>query len=563
MDIFVDKISEFISQTINLDKNEVSKLIEVPPESKFGDYSFPCFTLSSKLKKNPLDISQEIKNKINPILFEKIDLKGPYVNFFLDKDFVAKTVINNIKNQKFGHSNIGKGKTIVVDMSSPNIAKPFGIGHLRSTIIGNSLRHCFTSQGYKVIRINHLGDWGTQFGKLIIAFKKWGNTNALKKDPIKYMYKLYIKYHQYAEKHTEIDSEARLWFKKLEDGDKQAISIWKNFKELSLNDFQKIYDLLGVEFESYSGEAFYNNKMGIIIKGLKVKNLLIKSEGATIVDLSNFNLPPALIQKSDEATLYITRDLAAAIYRYDKYKFDKMIYEVGAEQKLHFQQLFKVLELMGCQWFKDCFHIYHGLYLDQDKKKLATRKGKTIFMEDILEESINKAKKIINKKNPNLKNKDLVAKDIGVGAIIFGDLSNDRTNDIILNINKFLSFDGETGPYIQYTHARACSILRKYKSNFDFNIKTSLLKEDLEKSLLLLISKYSQVIEKTINSFKPNILARYLLDLSQLFNEYYHKFKIIQDDKELEKSRIAIVYSIIIVLSDGLSLLGINSPKEM
>ncbi|MBS3149106.1 arginine--tRNA ligase [Candidatus Woesearchaeota archaeon] len=550
MDIFVDKISEFISQTINLDKNEVSKLIEVPPESKFGDYSFPCFTLSSKLKKNPLDISQEIKNKINPILFEKIDLKGPYVNFFLDKDFVAKTVIN-------------KGKTIVVDMSSPNIAKPFGIGHLRSTIIGNSLRHCFTSQGYKVIRINHLGDWGTQFGKLIIAFKKWGNTNALKKDPIKYMYKLYIKYHQYAEKHTEIDSEARLWFKKLEDGDKQAISIWKNFKELSLNDFQKIYDLLGVEFESYSGEAFYNNKMGIIIKGLKVKNLLIKSEGATIVDLSNFNLPPALIQKSDEATLYITRDLAAAIYRYDKYKFDKMIYEVGAEQKLHFQQLFKVLELMGCQWFKDCFHIYHGLYLDQDKKKLATRKGKTIFMEDILEESINKAKKIINKKNPNLKNKDLVAKDIGVGAIIFGDLSNDRTNDIILNINKFLSFDGETGPYIQYTHARACSILRKYKSNFDFNIKTSLLKEDLEKSLLLLISKYSQVIEKTINSFKPNILARYLLDLSQLFNEYYHKFKIIQDDKELEKSRIAIVYSIIIVLSDGLSLLGINSPKEM
>src|SRR3989344_149504 len=563
MDIFAEKISELISQTINLDKNEVYKMIEVPPEDKFGDYSFPCFTLSSKLRKNPIDIAQEIKNKINPTIFERIELKGPYINFFLDKDFVARTVINNIKKPKFGHSNIGKNKTVVIDMSSPNIAKPFGIGHLRSTIIGNSLRHCFTSQGYKVIRINHLGDWGTQFGKLIIAFKKWGNTNALKKDPIKYMYKLYIKYHQYAEKHTEIDSEARLWFKKLEDGDKQAISIWKNFKELSLNDFQKIYDLLGVEFESYSGEAFYNNKMGIIIKGLKVKNLLIKSEGATIVDLSNFNLPPALIQKSDEATLYITRDLAAAIYRYDKYKFDKMIYEVGAEQKLHFQQLFKVLELMGCQWFKDCFHIYHGLYLDQDKKKLATRKGKTIFMEDILEESINKAKKIINKKNPNLKNKDLVAKDIGVGAIIFGDLSNDRTNDIILNINKFLSFDGETGPYIQYTHALACSILRKYKSNFDFNIKTSLLKEDLEKSLLLLISKYSQVIEKTINSFKPNILARYLLDLSQLFNEYYHKFKIIQDDKELEKSRIAIVYSIIIVLSDGLSMLGINSPKEM
>jgi len=563
MDIFAEKISELISQTINLDKNEVYKMIEVPPEDKFGDYSFPCFTLSSKLRKNPIDIAQEIKNKINPTIFERIELKGPYINFFLDKDFVARTVINNIKKPKFGHSNIGKNKTVVIDMSSPNIAKPFGIGHLRSTIIGNSLRHCFTSQGYKVIRINHLGDWGTQFGKLITAFKKWGNTNALNKNPIKYMYQLYIKYHQYAEKHPEIDSEARSWFKRLEDGDKKAISIWKNFKEMSLNDFKKIYDLLGVEFESYSGEAFYNKKMGAVIKELKIKNLLTKSEGATIVDLSNFNLPPAIIQKSDEASLYITRDLAAAIYRHKKYLFYKMIYEVGAEQKLHFQQLFKILELMEDQWFKDCIHIYHGLYLDQDKKKLATRKGKTIFMEYILEESINKAKKTINKKNPNLKNKDIVAKDIGVGAIIFGDLSNERTNDITFDINKFLSFDGETGPYIQYTHARACSILRKHKLNFDFNIKASLLIEDKEKALLLLISKYPQIIEKTISSFKPNILARYLLDLSQLFNEYYHKFKIIQEDKELEKSRIALVYSIKIVLSDGLSLLGINSPKEM
>jgi len=563
MDIFKEKIAEAIFEHIKINKNIIISLLEIPPQSNLGDYAFPCFSLSSKLKRNPIEIAQEIKNKIDKTIFERIELKGAYVNFFLNKEFIAKTVISTIKEHKLGHSNIGNNKIIVIDMSSPNIAKPFGIGHLRSTIIGNSLRHCFVSQGYKVIRINHLGDWGTQFGKLITAFQKWGKMTSLKKDPIKYMYKLYIKYHQYAEKNPNIEDEARLWFKKLENGNNRAISIWKSFREYSLSDFKRIYKILNVQFESYSGESFYNNKMDTVIKELNRKNLLKESEGATIVELSNFNLPPAIIQKSDETSLYMTRDLAAAIYRYNKYNFTKMIYEVGAEQKLHFQQLFKVLELMGYTWNKDCVHVYHGLYLGKDKKKLATRKGKTIFMEDILDESINKAKKIINKKNPTLKNKDMVAKDIGVGAIIFGDLSNDRTNDIIIDINKYLSFDGETGPYIQYTHARACSILKRYRKKLYFNINTSLLKEENEKNLLLLISKYPQAIEKTTNSFKPNILTRYLLDLSQSFNEYYHKFKIIQDNKELEKSRIILVYCTKTILFEGLSLLGIKAPEEM
>ncbi|MDD5149096.1 MAG: arginine--tRNA ligase, partial [Flavobacterium sp.] len=441
-------IAKIISNELNKKENEIINLIEIPPNSEMGDFSFPCFHLAKDLKKNPVVISSELALQIQkniPKEISEIKSIGPYLNFFIDKKILAENIIKKIlkEKEKFGNSNEGKGKKIVVDMSSPNIAKPFGIGHLRSTIIGNSISEIYKKVGYKTIKINYLGDWGTQFGKIIVGYKKFGSAEKLKANPIKHLLEIYVKANQ--EKYEE---ESRQWFKKLEDGDKEATKLWKMFRELSLKDFEKIYKILGIKFDVISGESIYNKKMENTIQELKNKNLLVKSEGAFIIDLKKFNLGVALIQKTDGATLYATRDLTAAIDRFNKYKFSKMIYEVGAEQKLHFQQIFKILELLGYSWAKDCVHVSHGLYLDKDGKKFATRHGKTIFMEEILNETIELAKKTILIKNPKLKNKDDVAKKIALAAIFFGDLKNNRTNDIIFDIEKFLEFEGDTGPYL-------------------------------------------------------------------------------------------------------------------
>ncbi|MBS3144060.1 arginine--tRNA ligase [Candidatus Woesearchaeota archaeon] len=544
-------------------KKDVKDLIEIPPDPTLGDYAFPCFSLAKELKKNPNQIAQDLSKQIKADFLTKIETKGAYLNFFVDKTLLTQDVLTTVlqEKEKYGRSTLGKGKTVVIDMSSPNIAKPFGIGHLRSTIIGNALRNLLILQGYKVIRINHLGDWGTQFGKLIVAFKLWGDAKKLKKDPIPYLLDLYVKFHDVAEKKPELEDEARAWFKKLEDGNKEALALWKTFKDLSLVEFKKVYKLLGVEFEAYSGEAFYNDQLESTIELIKKKGITEMSEGALIVNLEKYTMPPAILRKSDGATLYLTRDVAAALYRKKTYNFDTMLYEVGGEQKLHFQQLFKVLELLGYTWAKDCTHVDHGLYLGSDGKKFSTRKGKTVFMTDVLDETINLAKKIIQEKNPKLKNKDAVAQHVGVGAIIFGDLCNDRSRDILFDIDKFTSFEGETGPYLQYTHARLCSILRKKK--LSAGKITYSLYDKTEQEIIKHLGRFSDVALDASHQYKPHILARYLLDLAQMINSFYVSHPVLQDDKDLEKARLALITAVKIVLSNGLGILGITSLEEM
>ncbi len=542
-------------------QQDMTSLLEIPPDSSLGDYALPCFTLSKQLKKPPQQIAQELAKQLRAPFLEKVEAKGPYLNFFINKQLRAQSVLSTIlkKKENYGSAK-SKGKTVVIDMSSPNIAKAFGIGHLRSTIIGNSLRHVFVSQGYKVIRVNHLGDWGTQFGKLIVAYKKWGKEKELVKDPIRYLLSLYVKFHEEAEKAPELEDQARDWFKKLEQGNQEATSLWKRFSDLSIKDFKKIYNLLNVDFESYEGEAFYNEKMKPIIQELRDKKLLEESEGAWIVDLKPFGMPPALIMKKDGATLYLTRDLAAAFYRKKTYKADKLLYEVGSEQKLHFQQLFKIIELMGYSWAQECIHINHGLYLDQDRKKLATRKGKTIFMEEVLHEAISLARKVIQEKNPNLKNKDKVAQAVGVGAIIFGDLMNDRTNDIVFDMEKFLSFEGETGPYLQYTHARLCSILRNATIPRKFAPSSF---DNEEHQLIKQLETFPAVLQETLVQYKPSMLARYLLDLAQATNNYYVTHQVLKEKESVRSARLALIAAIQLVLKKGLKLLNIKPLERM
>ena len=546
------------SFNLKLTIQEIEEKIEIPPNSLMGDFAFPCFFLSSKLRKAPNEIALKIKNEIKNIPKEisEIKVSGAYLNFFVDKKILAVNLIKKAlkEKEKYGNSNEGKGKTIVIDMSSPNIAKPFGIGHLRSTIIGNSISNIAKSQGYKTVKINYLGDWGTQFGKMIAGYKKIGNDKELKKDPAKNMLKWYIEGNK-----KEYEEDARKWFKKLEDGDKEALKLWKMFKDLSMKDFEKTYKILGVKFDVISGESFYNNKMDKTIKELKSKKLLEQSEGALIVNLDKYNLGVCLIQKTDGATLYATRDLTAAIERYNKYKFSKMIYEVGQEQKLHFQQVFKVLELMNYKFSKECVHASHGLYLDEDGKKFATRKGKTIFMEDILNETIEIAKNKIQEKNPDLKNKDEIAEKIAIAAIFYGDLKNQRTNDIVFNIEKFLDFEGNTGPYLQYSYARASSILRKASKNTKKS-KSEILNEK-EIALIKKINDFPEAVKKSYEHLFPNLVANYSFELAQKFNEFYHSCPVI--GSENEQFRLKLVEAFRITIKKSLYLLGIEVMEEM
>ena len=559
MKSIISKILQKAAQNsfnLKLTIQEIEEKIEIPPNSLMGDFAFPWFFLSSNLRKNPNEIAIKIKNEIKniPKDISEIKVSGPYLNFFVDKKILAVNLIKKVlkEKEKYGDSNEGKGKTIVIDMSSPNIAKPFGIGHLRSTIIGNSISNIAKSQEYKTIKINYLGDWGTQFGKIIVGYKKIGNDKELKKDSAKYMLKWYIEGNK-----KEYEEDARKWFKKLEDGDKETLKLWKMFKDLSIKDFEKIYKILGVKFDVISGESFYNNKMDKTIKELKLKKLLEQSEGALVVNLDKYNLGVCLIQKTDGATLYATRDLTAAIERYDKYKFSKIIYEVGQEQKLHFQQVFKVLELMGYKFSKECVHTSHGLYLDEDGKKFATRKGKTIFMEDILNETIEIAKKKIQEKNTDLKNKNKIARKIAIAAIFYGDLKNQRTNDIVFNIERFLDFDGNTGPYLQYSYARASSILRKAGKN----TKKSKALNEKEIALIKKINDFPEVVKKSYEHLFPNLIANYSFELAQKFNEFYHSCPVI--GSENEQFRLKLVEAFRITIKKSLYLLGIEVMEEM
>jgi len=553
-----ESIIKEIVKITKLKKEEIESLIEIPPSSEMGDYSIPCFSLAKSLKKNPVEIAKELSSKIKSKDLEKVEAKGPYLNFFLNKDKLADETLRRIlkEKDKYGSANIGRKKTIAIDLSAPNIAKPFGIGHLRSTIIGNSISNICSYLGYKPIKINYLGDWGTQFGKLIVAYKKFGDEKSLKKNPIRYLLDLYVKGND-----EQYESEAREWFKKLESGDKEAILLWKKFKELSLKEFEKIYSLLEIKFDVVSGESLYTDKMEAVVNDLEKKGILKESEGAKILDLEKFGLGVCLIKKSDGATLYATRDIAAAIDRYKKYKFSKMIYEVGQEQKLHFQQVFKILELLGYSWAGDCIHVYHGLYLDKDGKKFATRAGKTVFMSEVINEAISIAKSEISKREKISSNElEERAKKIALSAIIYGDLKNYRANDIVFDIERFLSFEGNTGPYLLYAYARAKSILRKAKFKRTANFKASSISQK-EKEAISQLSDFPNAVYQAYNNLSPSTIANYAFQLAQSFNEYYHSEQVIGSERE--QFKLVLVDSFSQVLKNSLHLLGIKTLEKM
>ncbi len=538
--------------------------IEVPPNN-MGDFAFPCFRFAKELRKSPQMIAMEMAEKIERNeCINSVKAVGPYINFYVNKSLYISNTLSDllINKDNFGKSNIGENKMIVIDYSSPNIAKPFHVGHLRSTVIGNALKNIFAHLGYDTYGINYLGDWGTQFGKLIVAYKKWGKEDVIKSGGVDELLKIYVKFHDEAEKDKSLEDEARSWLVKMQNGDEEALSLWKWFKEISLEEFERVYDILDIKFDSYKGEAFYNDKMMPIVEELKDKDLLVDSEGAKIVDLEPFNMPPCLILRSDGGTLYPTRDIAASKYRFENYNFHKCIYITAVDQKLHFDQWFKVVELMGYEYAKDLQHVYFGL-VSLEEGKLSSRRGNVVLMEDLLNEAITKTLTIIEEKNPNLKDKEKVAKDVGIGAVIFNDLYNGRIKDVTFSWDRMLNFEGETGPYVQYTFARASSVLRK-AGDVDFtNVRFELISDELTLELVKLFNNFnSKLIEASIK-YEPFVLTRLLVEIAKAYNKFYHENIILVEDEQLKKARLLVTYATKIVLKTGLSILGIKAPEEM
>ncbi|MFH0931513.1 MAG: arginine--tRNA ligase [Candidatus Zixiibacteriota bacterium] len=565
MNKFVEEIIEILKSKVELPLEKIESLIEVPPEEKFGDYAFPCHILSKEFKKAPQEIALKLSPELKPKeLIEQIYPIGPYINFKVSRQKFAEYVLQDIfdKGEDYGSDILGKGKTIVMDYSHPNIAKPFGIGHLRSTIIGNALYNLLKKLGHQVIRINHLGDWGTQFGKVIAAYKKWGEEKELSSDPIATLYDLYVRFHREAENEPGLDEEARQWFKKLEDGEEEALALWKRFKDYSLDEFNRIYKMLDISFDSYAGESFYNQFIEKTIEKMKQMGLTEISQEALIVNLEKYGLPPCLLRKKDEASLYATRDICAAIYRYENYHFDKALYIVGSAQKLYFQQLFKVLELMGYNWAVDLVHVDFG-WVKFKQKMMSTRKGNIVLLEDVLNRSIDLALKIIKEKSPDLENKEKVAFDVGIGAVIFAHLSTRRNKDIDFDWDKVLNFEGETGPYGQYTYARLCSLIRKYNQAIEKDVSFALLSTDEEHTLVKRLEDFPRRIKISVKEYEPALICSYLLDLSSLFNRFYQKERIITENPDSTDARMLLVKAIQTVMKSGLSLLGIKSPEKM
>ena len=549
----------------DLTLEEIVALIEVPPNKEMGDFAFPCFKLAKVFRKAPNMIAADLAENIEAKgAISKVMPLGGYVNFFVNKSQLAETVINDVltKKEKYGHTDLGQDKAVVIDFSSPNIAKPFHIGHIRTTVIGNALYKIYDSQGYNVVRVNHLGDYGTQFGKLIVAFKLWGSKEAVEANPIPELLKLYVKFHEEAEQTPEMEDEARAWFTKLENGDEEAKALWQWFRDESLKEFARVYDLLDIEFDSYAGESFYSDKMGVVIDQLKEKGLLVQSQGTNVVDLEQYNMPPALITKNDGSTLYMTRDLAAAIYRKNTYDFDKCIYVVGSQQSLHFQQLFKVLELMGYEWSKDLIHVPFGM-VALEEGTMSTRKGRVVFLEDVLKQAVEKTKEIVLSKNPNAKNVEQIAKQVGVGAVVFQELSNSRIKDYTFSWSRTLSFEGETGPYVQYTHARCCAVLRKAEEEVTTDINYDLLSDGDGAEVLKVIGSFNKSILAAMRKNEPHIITRFVLDLAQAFNKFYHDNPILVEDAELRKARLALVAATRQTIENALALLGMHAPERM
>ncbi|SJZ51583.1 arginyl-tRNA synthetase [Pilibacter termitis] len=545
-----------------LSAEEILNLLENPKSKEHGDVAFPTFSLAKKFRKAPQMIAAELEEKLEKDAFENVEVAGAYLNFFLDKQKVSSATLSEIitLGEKYGQHEIGQNRKVPIDLSSPNIAKPFSMGHLRSTMIGNSLAKIYEKIGFVPVKINHLGDWGKQFGMLMTAYKKWGDKETVEKNPIQELLKLYVRVNAEAKQDEEIDAQGRAWFKRLEDGDPEAQELWSWFREESLVEFNRIYNKLGVEFDSLNGEAFYNDKMDEIVEILEEKNLLKESKGALLVDLEKYDLPPALIKKTDGATLYITRDLAAALYRKRTYDFYKVLYAVGNEQSNHFKQLKAVLAEMDFDWAKDIIHVPFGL-ITLGGKKLSTREGKVVLLEEVLDEADALALSQIEAKNPELANKEKIAHQVGTGAVIFHDLKNDRLNSFDFDLDEVVRFEGETGPYVQYTRARSMSILRKANFTLDVNVQYSLNDKD-SWEVVKLLKQFPEIVVRAAEKYEPSVIAKHSIQIAQAFNKYYAQVRILDENEELP-NRLALVHSVAVVLKESLRLLGVEAPDEM
>ena len=564
-------IAETIAPCVEgLEASEIREMVEVPADSKMGDYAFPCFKLAKLLRKAPPLIAKSIAEQIaSDEIFEKVESVNAYVNMFISRDAFIDDVVKEViaKGDAFGSSDIGAGRKVIVEYSSPNIAKPFHIGHIRSTVIGNSIYKIYDFLGYDAFRINHLGDYGTQFGKMICAYRHWGNKEDVINEPIKTLLSYYTKFHVEVETHPELDDEAREIFAKLEKGEPEEVALWQWFRDESLKEFTRVYKMLGIEFDSYNGESFYSDKMPRFVEELKAKGLLEESQGAQIVNLEEYGMSPALITKSDGSTLYITRDIAAAVYRKETYDFYKNLYIVASQQNLHFQQWIKILELMGYEWAKDCVHIPFGL-VSLEEGTMSTRHGRVVFLEDVLNRAVDETRKIIREKGVATENIDETAKQVGIGAVIFQELSNNRIKDYVFSWDKVLDFNGETGPYVQYTYARAASLMRRADAGAlakaqAGDIDVTYIRSDAAYELVKLLEAFPEVVLEAADKYEPSVVTRHIVDIAQSFNRFYHDEHIIVENIEEQAAKLALAQAAKNTIKNGLGLLGIQCPERM
>lgn len=566
---FKEQIAEGLARETGLDANELLYKIETPPDRKMGDYAFPTFMLAKTMRKNPAVIAQELKEKLSDVEgVREIAVAGPYLNFFIDTTALAENVLKAVleEGDRFGSSDIGKGKTTIVEYSSPNIAKPFHIGHIRTTIIGDSIKRIYKHLGYNVEAINHLGDYGTQFGMMIEAYKRWGDDDIIEKNPIPELVKLYVRINQEAETNKELLDNSREWFRKLESGDEEAVALWQWFRDLSLDEFKRVYDMLDVEFDSYRGESYYSDLMLKAVDEIKAKGLLVEDQGAQIINLDKYNLPPAIIIKSDGSTIYLTRDIATAIFRKDTYDFYKNIYVVGSQQNLHFQQLKAILKEMGYDWADDCVHVPFGM-VSLPEGTLSTRRGKVVYLEDVLNRATEKVDDILREREEKngytMENREELARQVGIGAVKFQELFNQRIKDYVFDWDRTLSFDGETGPYVQYTHARMHSLLEKGAFDPAKSVDVKALTLDDEKELLQQLYGFNQVIVDSHEKYEPYLVTRYITECAKTFNKYYTNTPILVEDDDIKNARLLLVYGVKNMIKIGLNLLGIEAPNKM
>ncbi len=584
-----EAVSKVIADVVGItDLQKIQEVLETPPDSKMGDLAIPCFSFAKVLRKNPAIIAAEVKEKLDShkeeLGISHIEAIGGYCNLFYDRSAYVQKVLDTFKKDNLGVEQIGTGKTICIDYSSPNIAKNFHVGHLRTTGIGNSLYKIYDKLGYNVVRINHLGDWGTQFGKLIVAYKKWSSKEAVEEKGIQELLDIYVKFNAEKDEHPELMDEARSWFVKMEAGDEEALAIWEWFKDISMVEFERVYNMLGISFDSYTGESFYREKVPALAEQLKEKKLLIESQGANVIDLSEYDMPPCMITKKDGSSIYHSRDIAAVLYRKEKYNFDKCLYVTGLEQTLHFKQVFKAIELMGYDYYQNLVHVPYGL-VSLEGEKLSTRTGNIIYAEDILKEATSRALELIEEKNPSLADKETVAAQVGIGAVIFHDLFNQRIKNIDFSWKEVLSFDGTTGPYVQYTNARAGSILRKagVPTEEPSTVQTSEVKSiseqpvtnkihadcttltgDVTFELIKTLEGYEKAITTAAERYEPSIIARYLINVSTAFNKFYQECKILKEENEnIKNSRLYLISVVQKIIIEGCSLLGLSCPTEM